>query len=157
MMMPLIDRGLWELVEGTEKLKKAASTEAKIKHKRREQKALALTGLHAGDTNLPHIVDAKTPKCLWDTLKNLYAEQSRAHRIHLRRQLQQIKLRERESVIQYVKRMKNIVHRPSAAGCVPSDDSQVCARLNGLPRKYRTKITLLDSQTVELSVSSVTA
>ena len=156
MMMLLVDRDLWEIVNGDEILPPNANNELKLKFKKRSQKALALIGLHVGDEFLPHIIDAKNPRDLWKTLKKFYTEQSQAQRIHLRRQLQQIRMRSDESISQFVKRVKSIVHRLSAAGYVPGEDEQICALLNGLPEEYKTLVTVLESETTDLKISSVT-
>ena len=155
MMMLLVDRDLWEIVSGEETLPGNATEEKKRQFKRRSQKAMALIGLHVGDEFLPHIVDAKEPKLLWKKLEKFYSEQSQAQRIQLRRQLQQICMRSEETTSEYVKRLRSIAHRLSAAGYVPGEDKQVCALLNRLPEAYATLVTVLESQTKELQTSSV--
>ena len=156
MMMVLVDRDLWGIVNGDEILPADASSEKKRQFVKRSQKALAIIGLHVSDEFLPHIMDAKNAKELWKTLEKLYTEQSQAQRIHLRRQLQQIRLRPDETISKYVNRLKGIAHRLSSAGYVPGDDEQVCALLNGLPEAYKTLVTVLESQTKDLTMSSVT-
>ena len=81
MMMLLVGRDSWATVQGQEICAENANDVVKQKFLRRQQKALALIGLHVGDEYLPHILNATDPKSLWDELKKFHKEESHALRI----------------------------------------------------------------------------
>ena len=146
MMMLLIDRDLWDIVEGTDIISITASEEEKLRYERRKRKALAQIGLHVGDEYLPHIVKAKYPYQLWNDLKKFNNQRTQSHRVYLRRTLQNISMKKKETIAEYIQRAKIISNKLREAGYLLEEDEIICAILNGLPKDYDLIVTVMENQ-----------
>lgn len=156
MMTLLIDRGLWDIALGGEACSEAVSESEKARFKRREQKALALIGLHVGGEHLPHILAAKDPKALWADLEKPHKEESQALRAHLRRQLQRMKMPKDASVAIFMKRVKEAANKLKSAGCLTEEDEIVCVALSGLPEERSAIAAAMENGGDPLAAATIT-
>ena len=94
--MLLIERDLWEIVDGTEQApedrsevesstKARASAEAAIKWAKNDRKAIAAISQTIGDAELVHIRNAASSAEAWTKLAEVYEDKGLARKIYLRK------------------------------------------------------------------------
>src|SRR5947199_8806708 len=66
--------------------------------KAQDEQALAEIQFTLGDSQMKYILKATTAKQAWDILRNRHLHSSRANRLHLRQQLLNTKMKEKETI-----------------------------------------------------------
>ena len=105
--MALIKDSLWGIVSGTEAVPEAKG-EARRKYLARRDKALAIIVL-AVDPSLLYLLGYPVdPRAVWTKLEEQFQRKTWPNKLHLRRKLFSMKLREGESVNEHIKAMTEI-------------------------------------------------
>lgn len=156
--MHLMNKGLWNLVKGTEK----APTDAKLlsEWEKREDKAKAIIGLGLSDTQL-HLVDlAKSSKDIWEQLSKLFGEKALNSKFSLKLQLFSLKMRDEMPLSDHINALMSLLRQLADVGTkVEAEDSKAIL-LNSLSSKYNNIIFTLSqmsSQSLEEMIASLLA
>lgn len=144
--MALTKEGLWGIVSGNEAAP-AATAEPKVieAYNSRKDKALATVVLAVHPSLLYLFGDPTDPVVVWKKLEDQFQKKSWANRLHLRRKLHSMKLKENESVQDHVKVMLEIFNELSVVGDAITDDDKVVYLLASLPESFDTLVTALES------------
>jgi hypothetical protein len=151
----LMERELWEIVDGTEVLAEDADDNARRRFQQRMNKALATIVLSVSDDQIHLIDEAKTPLEAWTNLQTHFERSSLANRLFLNRKLQGLRMSNEDSMHEHVKKFKEIVRKLSAIGAPVPDDYQVTILLNSLPDSYDSLIVALESRAEGLTMEFV--
>jgi hypothetical protein len=144
MRFVLVNKGLWSAVE-TDAPDDSASQAEKNAYQEKSLKALALIGLSVEDYHLATVGNAASAKAAWEALKNLYAQQSMALVVDLKRSLGDLRLKQGESITEYIGRAVEIQSQLQAAGHTLSDQDLILQVLCGLPDEYRIVSTIMEN------------
>lgn len=131
----LLSKDLWRLVEAP----------AKDEDKEKDQKALAIIGLHTKDHHHSTLEPCTTAKEAWDTLADIFKKQGVARQLQLRKQLTNLTKAAAEPITQYVGRAQDIRQQLAATGYTVKDDEVVLSILGGLPPAYEVITTVLET------------
>ena len=87
------------------------------------------------DHMLSHIRDAKTPKEAWENLKKMYAANTTARKLQLRRELNNIRQKDM-SVSDYTAKIKSICDSLGSINISVDEDEMVQVCLGGLAQRF---------------------
>jgi len=133
--MLLIQRELWSHIDGT-KLDDDASAAKRQAFKTKNDKALSPIALSIDLDQQIHIIDCRTLAEAWAVLEQVYEPKSKQRIMQLKREFVRIRLKEDESMISYISRMKICNDYLRAARCDGKDEDLAYAMLTGLPDSY---------------------
>ncbi len=85
----------------------------------KDEQVMGLIELHLGKYLAPMADDCTTAQKLWDKLEATFKAQNTARRLHLRRQLNNLKMEKAEPVTQYIARAKNLAGDLEGVGNKP--------------------------------------
>ena len=131
----LITKGLWSAISAEE-----VDPDTDLK-------ALAQIGLYVKEHHLATLERFATAKAAWQHLEELYQAKSNARKLHLRKELTQLKMRTAEPLTKYVARAQDIQAQLRAAGHEVGDTEVAWSVLAGLPSEYDTVVTVLETAT----------
>jgi hypothetical protein len=117
-------------------------------------RALSIIGLNVGNRFQKFIRIATTAHQLWQLLLNEFGSYNCNNLLDLKCKFYEAKMSEKESLLNYVDRINDIIEKLEAIGCV-TDDSEVCYKvLSSLPEKYKPlKLTCLMIPRDQLNIS----
>jgi hypothetical protein len=142
----LMSKGCWSAIEpGTD-------VNAAI-----DQKAKSFIGMYVEDHLLPIVDDANTAKEAWDAFKASYVRNSSSSRLHLRRDLNSLKMEGAETLTMYFARARRIRDDLVAIGDQIDDDQVAMSILAGLPKQYDTVITVMQHGNQKLNLDTCLA
>lgn len=136
MKMLLIQRELWNYVNGTEKLEPNAEAAVVQNFRSKDEKAFSTIALSIDPDQQIHIVDCKTSAEAWTSLEQVYEPKSRPRIMQLKREFVRTVLTEGESMASYLARLKICSDHLVAAGSDMKDEDLAYAMLTGLPESY---------------------
>lgn len=136
MKMLLIQRELWDYVNGTAVLLNDATAEQKVKHKSKDEKAFSTIALSIDPDQQVHIVHCETARQAWLVLEEIYEPKSRKRIMQLKRQFVRIRLKDDENMEAYLSRLKICSDYLREAGAEVKDEDLAYAMLSGLPETY---------------------
>ena len=122
--MALMKEGLWKIVDGTE----VAPGEADAGYNKfvgRRDKALATVVLSVDPALLYLIGEPTDPKIVWDKLANQFQKKTWANKLELRRKLHSMRMKEGESVHEYIRQMTEVFNELSAIDAPMSEEDRV--------------------------------
>ena len=151
----LLDKELWGIVEGTEKLKNDANAETKTIFKKRAQKALTAIVMAMSSPQIHIIQNCENPTDAWKRLREHYEKGTLMTKLHLRKTYFKMEMAESTSVEKHLRNMKDITDRLAAMGSPIAEQDQIMAVLGSLPARYGTLVTTLGAQVKDLSWSDV--
>lgn len=144
--MALIKDGLWGIVSGTEAAPGAENAEALRKYVARRDRALALVVLAVEPSLLYLLGDPVDPSTVWKKLEEQFQRKTWANKLHLRRKLFSLKLKEGASVNEHVKVMTEVFEELAVIGDPVSDEDRVVHLLASLPESFDMLVTALEAQ-----------
>ena len=156
--MHLMNKGLWNLVKGTEK----APIDAKLlsEWEKREDRAKAIIGLGLSDTQL-HLVDlAKSSKDIWEKLSKLFGEKTLNSKFFLKLQLFSLKIQDEIPLSSHINALMSLLRKLVDVGTKVEEEDSKEILLNSLSSKYNNIIFTLSqmsSQSLEEMVASLLA
>lgn len=134
--MLLIQRELWDYVNGTVKLEANANPAEVRAFRSKEDKALSTIALAIDPDQQIHIVDCRTAAEAWEILEQVYEPKSRQRIMQSKRQFVRIRLKDDETMASYLSRTKIWSDYLQAAGSEVKDEDLAYAMLTGLPDTY---------------------
>uniref|UniRef100_H3H9M2 Uncharacterized protein n=1 Tax=Phytophthora ramorum TaxID=164328 RepID=H3H9M2_PHYRM len=143
MKMYLMSKGLWEAVEG-----KAEASSSK------EQQAHAAIVLNLNDSQLMHVVTAKSAKEAWEKLEKFHRAQDVANRLWLKEKFSSFKYTT-SSVSKHVTELEQLVLEMKSAGCEPSDEDVCATLLRSLPASYESLVQAFRMSMTELKLTDL--
>ena len=122
---------------------------------RASAKAKAQIGLCVEDRYLSLVMGSDSAKDAWDALKGVFAAQSSARKLALKKDLNNLRLAAEESTSAFMARAKALGEAMAAAGYELPDEEVVMSLLAGLPEDYDMLVTTLTMRGGELSLEEV--
>ena len=134
----LIGKSLWGYVTGEDEEPKLPTQNATADDLKawktwneKDKKVMFLISQNVTNGMIGHIQDLQTSKEAWDTLEKLYSTNTKARKIQLKNELNNMK-KNNLSVNDYVLKIKEVADALGSIGAPPEDDDLVSAVLNGL-------------------------
>ena len=115
-------------------------------------KTKALIGMCVEDRYLSLVMECNTAKAAWDALKGVFAAQSGARKLALKKELNSLRMWDDESSSGFVARAKALGEAMAAAGYELPDGEIIMSLLAGLPEDYDMLVTTLTMREGELSL-----
>jgi hypothetical protein len=88
------------------------------------------------DHLIPHLVEKKTDKEMWDALIKLYQSDNQNQKMALRDKLHAIKMARGEGVTSYLTRLTQVRDELAAVGDIIPEEELVCIALNGFGKHW---------------------
>ena len=90
--------------------------------------------------------DPEDPRAVWTKLEEQFQRKTWANKLHLRRKLFSMKLREGESVNEHIKAKTVIFEAPAVISDAVTEEDRVVHLLASLPESYNALVTALEAQ-----------
>jgi hypothetical protein len=114
--------------------------------------ARALIILSVKDYHLSLVENATTAKAAWGLLKDAFKARIKARRLQLSRELHALRKLPKESLSEYIGRVRRLRDELTQAGEPMDEDNVVCSLLAGLPERYSMVAAILTSATAPLKL-----
>ena len=143
--MALVKDNLWSIVSETEEC--PTEREPRRKFIERCDKALAIIVLMI-DPKLIYLLgaDPTDPVVVWKRLEEQFQRKTWANKLHLRRKLFSLRLKEGGCMSQHIKALTEIFDELSVIGDIVSEEDKVVYLLASLPDSYNMLVTSLEVQ-----------
>ena len=142
--MALMKDGLWDIVNGTE-VRPHDDERAMVQFNKSWNKALATIVLSVDPSLLYLIGEPNSPIEVWRKLSNQFQKKTWANKLHLRKKLYSLKLKDGESVQEHIKVMTETFNELSIIGDPISDEDRVVHVLASLPDSYSMLVTAMEA------------
>ena len=142
----LVKDSLWDIVRGTETLADGATADARKKLVARRDRALAIIVLAVDPSLLYLLGEPENQGAVWTKLEEQFQRKTWANKLHLKRKLYALKLREGGSVNEHVKVMTEIFEALAVIGDAVSEEDRVVHLLASLPELFNVLVTALEAQ-----------
>jgi hypothetical protein len=157
----LMDRCLWEIVDGTEVAPSNTSgnvsgsgnddvkPQTYIDWKKRDNQALAQIALTVSNSELVHIRNAKSSHDAWNKICSVYEAKGLAAKVYLRRRFFNIKYIDNGvgSMQTHINLVRDLADQLDAIGASVTDEDMAMTLLCSLPESYDYLIVALESRT----------
>ena len=97
------------------------------------------------EDQLEYVKDKRTAKDAWDALRNAFERVGIAGKLFLRKQFQELRLKEGENVKSFLLQFEKVLREMKAAGVKTEEEDVVCQLLLALPKSYEALITALET------------
>ena len=144
--MALVKDSLWDIVRGTETLADGATADARKKFVARRDRALAIIVLAVDPSLLYLLGEPENPGAVWTKLEEQFQWKTWANKLHLKRKLYALKLKEGGSVNEHVKVMTEIFEALAVIGDAVLEEDRVVHLLASLPKSFNVLVTALEAQ-----------
>ena len=101
------------------------------------------------------IIECKTPREIWDTLKQRFERDTIANKLFLKQRFFSLKMKESDHIDEHLRRMKVITDQLAAIKAPIPEDKHIVALLLSLPRSYNTLVTALTAKGDELTLTQL--
>ena len=135
----LIGKNLWGFITGTElkPFKHATNpTEEQIRNfnywNEKDKMVMFVLSQNISNSMIGHIQDLESSKEVWDSLERLYTSTTKARKIQLKNELNNLKKSPSMSVNDFVLKIKDVSDALSSIGSLVDNDDLVAFTLNGL-------------------------
>ena len=145
MKVYLVSRDLWDIVEGTEKLKDNATEKVKKEFRKRQQAAWSSICLSVSRDLQIYVRNTNTAQEAWDNLANHFQEKTLSSKISLRRKLYDAKMENNGSMEKHINNIKTIAEELEAIEDEQSEKDLVFILMSSVPCDYRNLITTLET------------
>lgn len=150
MKMVLVHEDLWDFVE-------KPADEAKPEELKREQKALARIALSVQPSAFAHIRSVTSAHKAWVNLQKAYEDTGLCRRLGLLRTLFSTKLKECQSMENYINKITDVAQQLTDIKAGLDDDFIAVILLSGLPEDYDPLIMAIENSSITLSSEVVSA
>lgn len=154
--MALIKENLWGIVSGTEVSPPETEADKFAKFVVRRNRALATIVLSVNTSLLYLLGDPEDPVVVWNKLSEQFQKKTWANKLSLRRKLNNLRLKEEDSVKSHVKAITEIFNELAVIGAPMEDEDKVVTLLASLPDKFDMLVTALEANTEVPSMEIVT-
>ena len=149
-----MDRGLWEIVDGTEvaPISVVSGTgvkpQALIDWKKRDNQALAQIALTVSNNELVHLRNAKSRREAWKKICSVYEAKGLAAKVYLRRRFFNVKYVDNGvgSMQTHINLVRDLADQLDAIGASVTDEDMAMTLLCSLPESYDYLIVALESR-----------
>ena len=141
--MALLKDGLWSIVSGTEVL--PAEGDARTKFLARRDRALAIIVLSVQPSLLYLLGEPEDPVVVWKKLSDQFQKKTWANKLELRRRLYSLRLKERDSVQEHIRKMTEVFDELAVIGDPVDTEDRVVHLLASLPESYSVLVTALEA------------
>ena len=131
--MALVKDGLWSIVSGTETAPAATEAEKFAKFVSGRDKALAIIVLSVDPSLLYLLGDPEDPVAVWKKLSDQFQKKTWANKLSLRRRLNNLRLKDGDSMSNHIKAMTEIFNELAVIGAAMEDEDKVVTLLASLP------------------------
>ena len=135
LQLVLRSKGLWPIVNGTEK-KPSEGDEAIKKFDQRSDIALSTILLLVHDSYVSPVIYLSDPKDVWNTLAKQYKSVSQASRDALLEKYQNLKMKSDETILQFRARLSQLESQLNGVGYATTDEEKLRALLRGLRNEF---------------------
>ena len=115
------------------------------KFNERKDKALSTIVLGVKTSLLYLLGEPKDPVQVWNILANQFQKKSWANKLTLRRKLNVLKLKDQESVQEYINAMVEVFDELAIIGDAIEEEDRVVQILANLPESYNMLVTALEA------------
>ena len=156
--MHLMNRGLWNIVKGTEK----APTDPKlfVEWEKKDDKAKDIIGLSLSDRQL-HLIDLeKSSNEIWEQLSKLFGEKAMNAKFSLKLQLFSLKMNDETPLSNHINELMSLFTQLAEIGAKVDPDDAKAILLNNMSYKYSNVVFTLSqvsSQSLEGMATSLLA
>ena len=126
---------------------------ASFEKAQKKTKALIVTSIKSDLIYL--ITECKTPKEIWDTLKQRFERDTVANKLFLKQRFFSLKMKESDSLDEHLRKLKVITDQLAAIKAPVPEDEHIVALLLSLPRSYNTLVTALTAKGDELNLGQL--
>jgi len=142
--MALMKDSLWSIVNGEEVAPEQSQPDRYVKFCTRRDRALAIIVLSV-DPKLYYLVgDPSDPVTVWQKLADQFQKRSWGNKFHLRRKLNNLRLKDNECMQNHIKAMTEIFDELAVVDTPLSNEDKVIYLLSSLPESYNTLVTALE-------------
>ena len=145
--MALVKDGLWSIVSGTETAPADTEAEKFAKFVSQRDKVLAIIVLSVDPSLLYLLGDPEDPVAVWKKLSDQFQEKTWANKLSLRRRLNNLRLKDGDSMSNHIKAMTEIFNELAVIGAAMEDEDKVVTLLASLPEAYNMLVTALEAST----------
>lgn len=126
---------------------KAEKKKKILERKSREKKCKSLIVQAISDNQLELIKDCKTPKVIWDTLKNIFEKRGVAGQLYIRKQLLTLRYTEGagSSMSEHLMRFDRLIRELKGSGAKVEDSDAICHLLLTLPPSFDSVVTAIET------------
>ena len=143
----MLAKGLWKYVEGTVFESGASDTEM--------QRAFSYLVMSIAPSQLYLITTCDSPQEAWKILTSHFDRNTLANKLFLKKQYFRCEMREGESVVNHIKRMKELSDKLASIGSVISEEDQMVTLLGSLPASYSSLVTALEARVEDVDLKFV--
>lgn len=111
----------------------------------RDRKCKQLLIHRIGEDQLDYVKDKRTAKEAWDALKNAFERVGIAGKLLLKKQFQELRLKEGGDIKSYLLQFGKVLREMKAAGVKIEEEDVVCQLLLCLPESYNALITAVET------------
>lgn len=156
--MALTKDGLWGIVSGTEAAPAEADADKYRKFVGRQDRALAIIVLSVDPSLLYLLGEPEDPGTVWKKLADQFQKKtwSSNYKLALKRRLNNLRLKEGESVQKHVKAMTELFKELSVSGAPMEEEDKVVTLLASLPDSFNMLVTALEANAEVPSMEVVT-
>lgn len=154
--MALMKENVWSIVSGAEVAPDGAEADKLAKFVVRRNKALAIIVLSVNTSLLYLLGDPEDPVVVWKKLSEQFQKKTWANKLCLRRKLNNLQLREGDSVKSHVKSITEIFNELAVIGAPMEEEDKVVTLLASLPDKFDMLVTALEANSEVPSMEVVT-
>ena len=152
----LMKEGLWGIVNGTDVAPAQSEADKFTKFVTRRDNALAIIVLSIDPSLLYLLGDPEDPKVVWKKQADQFQKKTWANKLALRCRLNNLRLREGDSVQKHVKEMTEIFNDLSVIGAAMDEEDKVVTLLLSLPESFDMLVTALEANATVQSMETVT-
>ena len=113
----------------------------------RRDKALAIIVLSVEPSLLYMLGDPEDPVAVWKKLSDQFQKKTWANKLSLRRRLNNLRLKDGDSMSNHIKAMTEIFNKLAVIGAAMEDEDKVVTLLASLPEAYNILVTALEAST----------
>eukprot|EP00731_Ephydatia_muelleri_P012155 Em0006g1049a len=142
----LLSKGLWGIVDGSERLAEDASVQQQAEFRKRAQTAFSTLVLSINSSQLYLITSCEEPAPAWVALRNHFERDTLVNKLMLKKQYFRREMKEGSSIEAHIKAMKELTDKLAAIKAPISEEDQVVTLLGSLPSSYSTLVTALEAR-----------
>ena len=143
--MLLIKETLWQIVNGDETAPDKSDADKYKRFIAKRDKALSVIVLAVDPSLLYLLGDPTDPVAVWKKLQDQFQKCSWANKLSLRRRLNNLRLKDGESMSDHIRSMTEIFHELAIIGAAMETEDQVVTLLASLPESYNVLVTALEA------------
>jgi hypothetical protein len=148
----LMDRGLWEHVEGSQATPPTTDNDdVKAAWRTKNHQTLAQIVLTLSNSELPHVRKATTAQEAWKQICSVHEQKGLAAKVFLRRRFFSAKFKEGDTMQHHIINIRDMADKLEAMDAPVSDDDIAMTLLCSLPEQWDYLIASMETRSGRLS------